>query len=102
MPIIRDSLLYRPHHGHGWAHVHDSNWNQHSLVHAIEQPITNIVHETKTVINGTWKMSDSIVRLGAYWVGAWMIYTVVGDMFPRERRSLEDTVSRAWKRARFD
>lgn len=102
MPIMRDSFLYRPGRGSGWGQVSDSNWNQHSLVHAIEQPITNIVHETKTVINGTWRMSDSVMKLAAYWVGGWMIYTVVGDMFPREKRAFESTVSRAWKRARLE
>lgn len=101
MSIVRGSLLPRPLHAHGLDRLMDSNWNQHALVHSVEQPISNIVHETKTVVKHAWKMSDSVLKLGLIWFGGWMAYTAVGDAFPRATRELEGIVGRAWKRARL-
>lgn len=73
----------------------------HPLVHAVEQPITNVFTETKAVGSGVMNMSGSLFRLGVYWMGGWLLWTFVEDVFPSETRQIKRTVDRAWKRARL-
>lgn len=73
----------------------------HPLVHAVEQPITNIFTETRAVGSGVASMSGSLIRLSAYWMGGWLLWTFVEDLFPSETRQIKRTVDRAWKRARL-
>lgn len=73
----------------------------HPLVHAVEQPITNVFTETRAVGAGVYSMSGSLLRLSAYWMGGWLVWTFIEDLFPRETRTLKRNVGRAWKRARL-
>lgn len=70
------------------------------LIHSIEQPLSNLYTDAKTVSTNLWSISQVGARLAAYWLGAWLLYSFVGYLFPREKRMLESTVSRTWKRIR--
>lgn len=101
MTALRNSLLNKM-VSTGSDVVNDVLYLTHPLVHAVEQPITNVFHETKVVGTGLYNMSDSIVRLGVYWMGGWLAWTWAESMFPYETRNVKKYVSRAWKRARLE
>lgn len=101
MSILRNSLLSKAYHA-GTAAVHDVIHFTHPYVHAIEQPISNIYTETKTVVTGAWNVSNSIIHLAAYWFIGWMAWGWFGDIFPNEKRAITSSVSRAMKRARLE
>ena len=102
MPSLnRNSLLHTTYHL-GADVVRDMVYVTHPLVHAIEQPISNVYTEAKTVVSGAWNISHSMIHLSAYWFLGWMTWSWIGDLFPSEKRAIESTVLRAMKRARFD
>lgn len=101
MSLIRNSFLNRA-YNIGSDIVHDAVYLTHPLVHAVEQPIQNVYTEAKTVVQGTWNMSTSVVHLAAYWFMGWLAWTWFGDMFPNEQRMITNTASRAFKRARLE
>lgn len=101
MAALRSSLLNKM-VSTGSDVVNDVLYITHPLVHAVEQPITNVFHETKVVGAGLWNVSDSIVRLGVYWMGGWLLWTWAETVFPTETRTVRRTVGRAWKRARLE
>ncbi len=100
MAALRDSLLNKM-GTMGMDIVNDVVYYTHPLVHAIEQPITNVYQETKAVGMGLYNISDSVIRLGVYWMGAWLAWTWAEEYFPDETRYVTDSVERAWKRARL-
>lgn len=91
----------RPILAQGLDSVTDSNWNQHSLVHSLEQPINNIVHESTMIVKHGWRMSDSVLKLGLIWIGGWVAYSAAGEMFPGLIQEVDDIVGRAFKKARL-
>lgn len=99
--LVHSSLLDQAYR-FGSDLVNDVQYYTHPLVHAVEQPIANVYTEAKTVVNGAWNMSHSLIHLGAYWVAGWLAWEFVGEYFPREKRMLTDTMNRAFKRARYN
>lgn len=81
--------------------VQDVRYVTDPLIHSIEQPLTNMYTEAKTVATDLWSITHTVARFAAYWLGGWLIYSFVGSLFPREKRMLEDTLSRAYKRVRL-
>lgn len=71
-----------------------------SSVHALMVPVANAYHETKTTITEPLSMKQRAYHLLVWGTGGWLTYTLVGSMFPREKRMLESGVARAWKRLR--
>lgn len=98
--MIGDSLIQKL-EAFGVGVVEDVRWVTDSLVHSIEQPISMIYADAKTVAMDAWSITQITVKLGTYWLGAWLLYTFVGSAFPKEKRMLENTVSSAWKRMRL-
>lgn len=81
--------------------INDVKYITHPLVHAVEQPITNVFTESRAVGTGLYNISDSLFRLGVYWMGGWLAWTWAENVFPSETRTIKSSVSRAWKRARL-
>lgn len=81
--------------------VRDVRYVTDPLIHSLEQPLSNLYTDAKTVATDLWSISQVTVRIAAYWLGGWLLYSFVGSLFPREKRMLEDTVYRAWKRVRM-
>lgn len=72
----------------------------HPLIHAIEQPIQNVFHEAKEVIQMPTHLFTLGVNLGTYFVMGWLGWTAFSEMFPREKRMLVNGIDRAFKRTR--
>ena len=85
----------------GVSVVQDVRYVTDPLIHKLEQPLTNMYTDAKTIAVDLWSLSQVAARLAAYWLGGWLLYSFAGSLFPREKRMLEDTVSRAWKRYRI-
>lgn len=81
--------------------VQDARYVIDPLIHSLEQPLTNMYTDAKTVAIDLWSVSQVTARLAAYWLGGWLLYSFVGSLFPREKRMIEDTLSRAYKRVRL-
>lgn len=81
--------------------VHDVRHTTHELVHAVEQPIANIYTEAKTVIGGTYNIGRMAIHLASYYFVGWLGWSAFGEFFPSEKRSIENSVSRAFKRPRY-
>lgn len=102
MPSLNRSSFLNSTYQMGADVVRDMVYVTHPLVHAIEQPISNVYTEAKTVVSGAWNLSHTVIHLSAYWFLGWMAWGWVGDVFPAEKRAIENSVSRAMKRARID
>ena len=72
----------------------------HPLVHAIEQPIANAYHETATTLNTAWRSTTAVFHLAAYAAGGYLAWSLMGEVAPREKRMIAQSVDRAWKRLR--
>lgn len=76
----------------------------HPLVHAIEQPISNAYHETQTIMTRGGRASwilGTVYNMALYSAAAWLTWTLFGDIFPSEKRSLEYAFQRGVKRLRL-
>lgn len=102
MGIISLNLIPQAVHAVGLDSVIDSNWKQHDIVHAIEKPIQGIVQETKTLVTNTWNFSEGVMKIAVYWAGAWLTYTLLSEFMPSEMAAVERSVSRAFKRMRYE
>lgn len=81
--------------------VQDVRYVTDPLIHKLEQPLTNLYTDATTIVTDMWSIASTASRLAAYWLGAWLTYSFVGSLFPREKRMLEATIDRAWKRVRM-
>lgn len=73
----------------------------HPMVHALEQPITNVTEEVKQTMNGAWMAGTHLSTLAAWWLMAYVGYTFVMDVFAPEMASFQKGIDRAFKRARL-
>ena len=81
--------------------VHEVTETTHNLVHAVEQPIQNIVNDSKQVVGGLYTLAQGAMNFAPYWVGAWLAWTAFEMYFPGEKRALDNTLGRAYKRMRL-
>lgn len=72
----------------------------HPLVHAVEQPIDNVVRNTTNVVSGVFRLNLALLAALPYAAVAFMGWTFVGNFFPREKRRLEASVGSAVRRIR--
>lgn len=85
----------------GESTIHDLQYVTHPFVHALEQPISNVYTEAKTVVVGAWNVSHSVIHLASYWIIGWLSWSFFGELFPAEKRAITNSVTRAFKRARL-
>lgn len=97
---LLDRWLIQPLKAGGSAVLHEIDHVAHPLVHAIEQPIQNIVRDTTEVVTGLSHVVRTTVHMAPYLAGAWLGYSFFGMYFPREKRALESGFYRATKRIR--
>lgn len=81
--------------------VHEVTDIAHPIVHAIEQPVQGFTKEVTDVVHLGGQLFPHAVRLSTYFAMGWLTWTAFGRIFPREKRSLVNGVSRAMKRARL-
>lgn len=81
--------------------VRDVRYVTDPLVHSLEQPLTNLYTDARTAVTDMWSLGQVGAKLATYWLGGWLVYSFVGSVFPREKRMIENTVVRAWKRVRM-
>lgn len=73
----------------------------HPLVHAIEQPIDNLVGGGLEIAAGAYHATHGLFRALPTAVAVWLGWTFVGAYFPRQRRVLEDGIDSVAKRMRL-
>lgn len=81
--------------------IHEVTDVVHPLVHAVEQPISNVVNDSKEIVGGLYHASRAVVNLAPYWVGGWLIWTAFETYFPEEYGSVRSSLDRASKRMRL-
>lgn len=71
------------------------------VVHAIEGPVNNIVHDSVAVVGGLYRVTQGVTHMLPYFVGGWLLYTAVEQYLPDEFDALRRGVDRAAKRMRL-
>lgn len=87
-------------HASGTDAVREVSHMVSSSVHALTTPIANAYHETVTTITEPLSGTQRVYHFLVYGLGGWLTYEFVGGLFPREKRALEGSMQRAWKRIR--
>lgn len=98
---LLDQTFVRPVVSVGQSVLHETSTGAHELVHAVEQPIQNIVQDSKVVVGGLYSLSQNVLGLAPYWVGGWLVWTAFGMYFPSEKRALDRSLYGAAKRMRI-
>lgn len=98
---LLDRTFVQPAQNLGQAIVHEVSDIYHPLVHAVEQPIINVVNDSKVVVGGLYQAVQGIFGLAPYWVGGWLVWSAFQTYFPEEAGYLTDSVGRAAKRMRL-
>lgn len=83
------------------ASLTEHNYIISPLVHSLEQPINNMISESRQVVSGLGTAIGGVTRMVPYFLGGWLVWTAVGMYFPDEMRMIERSVGRASKRMRL-
>lgn len=98
---LLDRMFWNPMHHLGSSVLHEVTDITHPLVHAVEQPITNVINDSKVVVGGLYQVTQGVVHLLPYYVGGWLVWTAFQTYFPAESREVTNSVARAAKRMRL-
>lgn len=60
----------------------------------------NASHETETALHASTRMTHGLYNIAIYGVGFWLGWTLVGELFPRQKRAIEYELGQAAKRLR--
>lgn len=101
MSTLLDRTFLHPMQSLGHAALHELTDITHPLVHAVEQPIYNVVNDSRQVVGGLYQATRGVMHLMPYWVGAWLLWSAFELYFPDEYTSVRDSVDRATKRMRL-
>lgn len=71
------------------------------LVHAVEAPINNVMHDSQEVVGGLYRAVQGVTHMLPYFVGGWLVYTAAQMYLPDEIRMVERGVNRVAKRMRL-
>ena len=97
---LLDRYLLQPLRAGGSAVLSELDYVAHPLVHALEQPITNVIRDSTQVVSGVYQVAQGVIHVAPYFAGAWLGWSFFGMYFPREKRALEGGIARASKRIR--
>ena len=98
---LLDRMFLQPAVGFGQAALHELNDIVHPLVHAVEQPITNVVRDSEVVVGGLYQVTRGVIGLFPYYVGGWLLWTAFQTYFPSEAQGVTGSLGRAAKRMRL-
>lgn len=98
--VVHGSFLAQ-FHAWGRDRVHEVSHVTSPFVHAVEQPVANAYHETQTQLRGLGDWTHRLFGAAALLGGAWLTWTVFGEIFPEEQRSLRYAVRSVGKRLRL-
>ena len=98
---LLDRYFLHPLQTAGSAILHEVGEKTHPLVHAIEGPINNVIHDSEEVVGGLYRATQGVVHMVPYWVGAWLAYTAFQMYFPDEYRTFSRSIGNAAKRMRL-
>ena len=99
---LLDRFLFQPLRATGFAVVQELEHVTHPLVHAMEQPVTNIIRDSRQAASGVYQLAQGGLGVAPYLAGAWLGWSFFCMYFPCEKRALTGGVSRAAKRIRGD
>ena len=85
----------------GNAALHEIGEITHPLVHAVEQPINNVIRDSQQIVGGLYQLTQAAFHLAPYYVGGWLVWTAFSTYFPGEKRSLEGALYSAAQRMRL-
>lgn len=83
------------------ATLTESQWVTNPIVHAIAQPVSNVITETHYAVSGLGMLTHSVVNLAPYFLAGWLVWTAADMYLPSEMRALERGWNRAAKRMRL-
>lgn len=85
----------------GQGVVHEVTEVTHPMVHALEQPLTNVYQESRVVVGGMYHVVRGMIGLLPYGMSAWLIWSFVDTYLPDETEAVRGMVDRAAKRMRI-
>lgn len=71
------------------------------VVHAIEAPVMNVVHDSQEVVGGLYRATRGVMHAMPYLVGGWLVWSAFEMYFPDEYQSVYRTVNNTAKRLRI-
>lgn len=86
-----------------WGHdtVQEISHVTSPYVHAVEQPVANAYHETRTQLRSIHSWTGTLFGVAAFWGAGWLAWTMMGEIFPSERNSVSYAVRSIGKRLRL-
>lgn len=81
--------------------LHEINHVVSPVVHAIEGPVNNVIHDSTEVVGGLYRATQGVVHMMPYFVGGWLLWSAFEMYFPDESLSLYRTMDNAAKRLRI-
>lgn len=98
---LLDQYFIQPMESVASGALHELRDITHPLVHAVEGPISNVIHDSREVVGGLYQVTRGVMHLMPYWVGGWLVYTAFQTYFPDEYRAVTRSVQNASKRMRL-
>ena len=81
--------------------VHEVTEVTQPMVHALEQPLTNVYQESRVVVGGMYHVVRGMIGILPYGLSAWLIWSFVDTYLPEEGAAVRGVVDRAAKRMRL-
>ena len=97
---LLDRYLLKPLLATGSAALSELQHINHPLVYAVEQPVTNVIRDSREVVSGVYHLAQGTIHMVSYLAGAWLGWFFFGMYFPREKRALKGGFYSAAKRIR--